>query len=92
MVKAMTVGTKEDTLRERCREMLGVLQRDAMLRQGNPVESLLAFVLAEKGRAADASLESTKPLVLYFADDTQREEFLDIWKGLHIGSITKELP
>ena len=44
------------TLRERCKAMLGQLQRNAILRQGSPVDDLMAFVVAETGRSADESL------------------------------------
>lgn len=33
------------TLRDRCKAIASKLQRDAMLRQGNPVDTLLEFVV-----------------------------------------------
>lgn len=65
-----------DGLRARCKEMYQRMGRDAILRQGDPVEDLTAFVASEIGRAADSSLEKTLPLCLYFSTEQDREEFL----------------
>ena len=64
------------TLRERCKAMYQQMQRNAMLRQGSPVDDLTAFVVAETGRAADSRLDKTLPLCLYFSGDQDREEFI----------------
>ena len=63
-------------LHERCKEMLGKLRQDAMLRQGSPVEDLVAFVVAETGRSAEMKLEDTLPLCLYFPTEQDREGFI----------------
>ena len=52
--------------RDRCKAFLQQQSRNAMLRQGNPVEDLMAFVSEEHGRKADKRLENTLPLCLYF--------------------------
>jgi hypothetical protein len=66
------------SLRERCRAFYQKSQMDGMLRQGSPVDDLVAFVMSERGRAADKSLEESLALVLYFADDKDREEFMQM--------------
>lgn len=80
------------TLRERCREMLDHLRRDDMMRQGLPVDELMAFVLAEKGRAADTELAETLPLCLYFANDKDRDNFIGMIQEFKPNMITKKLP
>lgn len=44
---------------------------------GSPVDNLVDFVTAEIGRAADPCLEDTKPLVLYFCTEEDRQEFIE---------------
>jgi hypothetical protein len=66
------------SLRDRCKAFYQKAQQDAMLRQGSPVDDLVAFVMSEQGRAADKSLEETLALVLYFADEEGREEFMQM--------------
>lgn len=39
-------------LRDRCKEMYQAMSRNAMLRQGSPVDDLMAFVQSEIGRGA----------------------------------------
>lgn len=80
------------TLRDRCREMVSQMQQDAILRQGNPVETLMAFVQSEMGRSADASLKDTRPLILYFGNDADREEFLALVHEAKPGMIAKRMP
>jgi hypothetical protein len=80
------------TLRDRCKEMLGKLQRDAMLRQGSPVDDLIAFVIAETGRSADKALDETLPLVLYFGSDDDRDGFIEMVRAAKPGMMTKKLP
>lgn len=80
------------TLRDRCKAFYQQAQRDAMLRQGSLVDDLQAFVLAEKGRSADWSLEDTKPLVLYFANDKDRTEFVAAVHADKPDMIAKEMP
>jgi len=80
------------TLRERCKAMYQQMQRDAMLRQGSPVDDLMAFVLAEKGRAADARLEESLPLVVYLGNSEDREEFIAMVREAKPKMIAKRMP
>lgn len=82
----------DQSLRERCREFYGRLSRDAMLRQGDPVETIVAFVVSEQGRAADNRLDSTLPLCLYFATPEDRREFVELVREAKPGMVMKELP
>lgn len=66
------------SLRDRCQRMIDTLNRNAMLRQGSPADDLEAFVLAERGR--EHVVETCAPLVLYFTDKAEREEFIALWK------------
>lgn len=68
------------------------MTRNAMLRQGSPVDDLVAFVVAETGRKADAALEGTLPLCLYFASDADREEFVAAMREAKPGMTTKRMP
>jgi hypothetical protein len=79
-------------LRERCKAMYQKMGVDAMLRQGSPVDDLMAFVLAEIGRSADVALEKTLPLVLYFQTDEDREEFIAAVHEAKPGMMSKRLP
>lgn len=80
------------TLRDRCKEFYQKAQQDAMLRQGSPVDDLMAFVLSEIGRGADEKLESTVPLCLYFGNEPDREEFVALMHEAKPGWITKRWP
>lgn len=81
------------TLRDRCKEMYQKMQRDAMMRQGSPVEDLMAFVMSENGRAAAADvLEDMKPVVLYFRSDQDREGFLAVVHEAKPNMMTKKMP
>lgn len=80
------------SLRERCRQMLGTLSQNAVLRQGSPVDDLMAFVLAEIGRSADDRLAETLPLVLYFPNDQDRDEFVAAVQEAKPGMVSKKLP
>jgi len=80
------------TLRDRCQEMLAKIHRDAILRQGSPVDDLMAFVIAETGRTADERLEDSKPLCLYFANDLDRDEFIELVREAKPNMITKRMP
>lgn len=64
-------------LRERCLAFYQKQDRDAMLRQGDPVQNIVDFVLSEIGRAADNCLNDSAPLVLYFSTPQDRQELLD---------------
>ncbi len=79
-------------LRERCKQMLSKISMNGMLRQGSPVDDLMAFVLAEQGRAADASLKEALPLVLYFPADADRDEFIAAVCEAKPGMYAKKLP
>lgn len=81
-----------DALRERCKAMYQKMTRDAMLRQGSPVDDLLAFVVSETGRAADPSLKETLPCVLYFGSDADRDEFIALVHEAKPGMIAKRMP
>lgn len=82
----------DPALFERCRAMLSLIQRDAILRQGDGVRDLMAFVLAEKGRAADPSLKETLPLCLYFGTEQDRAEFVALIREAKPGMISRALP
>lgn len=56
------------------------------------VDYLKNFVLSEIGRAADQSLEDCAPLVLYFADEAGREEFMAIVMEEKPNWISKRWP
>lgn len=79
-------------LRDRCRDLYGRMSRDAMLRQGDPVETLVAFVTSEIGRSADERLDSSLPLCLYFATAEDRREFIDLVREAKPGMVMKEVP
>jgi hypothetical protein len=85
-------GARADSLRERCKTFYRQMQTDAMLRQGSPVDDLMAFVQSEQGRAADSSLEETKPLILYFGSEADREEMIAVLRMAKPGMITKKMP
>lgn len=80
------------TLRERCAAILSKIQTDGILRQHNPVETLMAFVMAEQGRAADKSLEDTRPLILYFGTEQDREEFIALVREAKPGMVARPMP
>lgn len=87
-----TVAPQSASLRERCKAFYQSMQRNAMLRQGSPVNDLMDFVNAERGRAADDSLKDTRPLVLYFGNDEDREEFIALVHEAKPGMIAKRMP
>lgn len=80
------------TLRDRCAEFYQSQGRNAILRQGNPVEDLMAFVVAETGRGADDALSETLPLCLYFGTKEDREEFVALVREAKPGMMMKQLP
>lgn len=80
------------SLRDRCKRFYQKAQQDAMLRQGSPVDDLMAFVMSEQGRAADESLKDTLPLVLYFGNEADREEFIAIVRDAKPGMVAKRMP
>lgn len=80
------------SLRDRCKDMLQRMQANAILRQNDPVEYLMAFVKAEKGRDASPELDDCKSLVLYFKTPQEREEFIEMWQQAKPGTRTLKLP
>lgn len=82
----------ESKLRDRCKEFFQKQQRNGMLRQGSPVDDLMAFVQSERGRAADPSLEDTLPMILYFGNEQDREEFKAIIREVKPGMVAKPIP
>lgn len=87
-----SIRSEGRTLRDRCKEMYQQMQRNAILRQGSPVDDLMAFVIAEKGRAADDGLKDTAPLCLYFGSNEDREEFIAAVVAAKPGMIAKRMP
>ena len=79
-------------LRDRCKEFYQRMQRDAMLRQGSPVDDLASFVETEIGRSADERLENTKALVLYFETDADRDEVVAAIRAEKPGMMAKKFP
>lgn len=79
-------------LRERCKAFYQRQTRDAILRQGDPVETLVAFVISEQGRAADNRLDDTLPLCLYFATADDRAEFIALVREAKPDLVMKEMP
>jgi hypothetical protein len=64
----------------------------AITRDGDPVDDLLAFVVAETGRKADISLDQSLPLVLYFATEFEREEFIELYHEAKPNVVSRRLP
>ena len=81
-----------DSLRERCKAFYQRQTRDAILRQDDPVETLVAFVISEQGRTADNRLDSMLPLCLYFPTAEDRREFIELVREAKPGMVLKELP
>lgn len=80
------------SLRERCKEMYQQMGRDAILRQGSPVDDLMAFVLSETGRTADHVLDASAPLCLYFTGKVERDEFIAMVKEAKPNMRMKRMP
>lgn len=66
------------SLRDRCLAFYQQQSRNAMLRQGDPVEDMIAFVMAENGRKAEHAFDDAHALVLYFTSPADRDEFVEI--------------
>lgn len=79
------------TLRERCKKLYQKLGTDAMLRQHDPVQTIVEFVVAETGRAAGQLGDNTLPLVLYFKTEEDREEFIELFKITHPTMISRKV-
>jgi hypothetical protein len=80
------------TLRQRCGAFLVALRQNAVLREGSPVDDLMAFVIAETGRKADERLEGSAPLCLYFTTMAEREEFVALFQEAKPNATIKRLP
>lgn len=79
-------------LRDRCKAMYETMSRNAILRQGSPVDDLMAFVQAELGRTADERLENTCSLILYFGTEQDRAEFKAMVAEAKPNWMQKEIP
>lgn len=80
------------SLRDRCKALYEKMQHDAMYRQGSPVDDLMTFVVAERGRVADINLAETLPLCLYFRSDRDREECMELIHEVKPHTIAKRMP
>ena len=80
------------SLRNRCEALYQKIQHDAMFRRGSPVDDLMTFVFAERGRAADNNLAETVPLCLYFRSDRDREECMELIHEVKPCTIAKRMP
>ncbi len=79
------------SLRERCKAHLQKMKMDGILRQNDPVQDLMEFVISEIGRAADSKLEETLPLCLYFASEQDRDEFVEAVQFMKPGMRAKKV-
>ena len=84
--------TEAKTLRDRCKIIADKIARDGMLRQGSAIDTILEFVLAERGRASDPPLEGTLPLVLYCGSKADRDGLIAVFREVHPNAISKEMP
>lgn len=80
------------TLHDRCKEFLHQQTMNEMLNGGSPIDDLVAFVVAENGRTGHQSLDQSLPLCLYFANTTDREEFINEFRKAKPNMITKKMP
>lgn len=78
--------------KDRCKTFVQRMSRDAMLRQGSPVDDLAAFVQSEIGRTVDARLDDTCSLILYFGSETDRAEFKALILEAKPGMMVKDIP
>ena len=79
-------------LRDRCQKVYDKIRSDAMLRQGSPADSLVEFVISERGRAADPALDQALPLVLYFGTPEDRDEFMALMREAKPNMVTRAMP
>jgi hypothetical protein len=75
--KAPSPKPFSEALRERCRKVLGQIQTDGMLRQGDPVQTLFDFILAERGAAHSPEIAESKAVILYYEDEDDRTAMID---------------
>lgn len=90
-VEPRRTASKTSTMRDRCQEFLGKLALDPALRHRS-ADALAEFVMIERGRAADTSLKGTLPVVLYFADDAGRDEFMAVVHEAIPGMTARKWP
>ena len=77
------------SLKKRCEEFVDNWRHY----EGNDVaEQLAAFIITELGRMADARLDNSVPLALYFANVEDREEFVAAVMEAKPGMISKRWP
>lgn len=74
-------------LRKRCIEFL---EKKPIAQPA--VDLLVEFVMSEIGRSADARLEGAKSLILYFEDETGRQEFVAMVCEALPGLRAREIP
>lgn len=75
------------TLRSRCAAFLGLISHHDL----SVVDNLVAFVVAETGRSADARLDQSLPLCLYFSTKADREEFIQIYHEAKPHAVVKKI-
>lgn len=80
------------SFQDRCLEFYQSQGRNAMLRQGDPVQAIMAFVQSEIGRTADRGLEDAKSLIVYFANNADRAEFMALVHEIKPGMYAKNIP
>ena len=80
------------SLRNRCKALCDKIQHDAMFHQGSPVDDLMSFVIAERGRGADSRLAETLPLCLYFDSYRDREEVIALVYEVKPNTRAKRMP
>ena len=80
------------SLHERCKTFLSEQQMRAIMRTGDPVRELVAFVETERGRSADERLEGTAPLVLYFGTQEDRDEMIEAIREAKPGMMMRKMP
>lgn len=76
-------------LRQRCKDFFQSQQRDGMLRQGDPVQAIQDFVLAEKGRVEE--VEDMPAVVLYFERKVERDDFVEMVLSVHPAMIARKV-
>lgn len=59
---------------------------------GPSEDEMAAFVQSEIGRTADPALDDSLSLILYFANEEDRTEFVDVVKHLKPGMRAKRIP
>ena len=79
-------------LRDRCKAVLSKIQMDGMLRQNDPVQTLVEFVIAERGKAAAPEIDGASPLCLYFPDDAERDAFVALVHEAKPGMVMRKVP